>query len=57
MKHTAAITRLPARAADNYADPADDGFISLPELMYMTLQAVQALASYLMAKETWGETH
>ena len=55
MKHVRSLSMLPARAADNTDDPAEDGIISLAELLAMTLDAVEALAAYLLAKETWEE--
>lgn len=56
MKHVERISTLPARAEDNYQNPAEDGVISLSELMYMTMQALQALASFLLTKETAQHT-
>jgi len=55
MKYLRTISALPARAADNFDDPADDSLISMAEFMNMALEAVHALAVYLQVKETSEE--
>ena len=52
MVHLRAISAVPGRAVDDFNDPTSDGFISIPELLNMTYVALQALAAYLLVKET-----
>ena len=49
--HVRTISVLPGRAQDNLDDPADDGVISIAELMNMALEAVGAFVTYMLAKE------
>ncbi|HOZ45015.1 MAG TPA: hypothetical protein PLO37_05200 [Candidatus Hydrogenedentes bacterium] len=59
MRHFTALSAIPVMAADNLDDPAEDGVITANELLDsiggIVIKVVNALVTYLTAKELWEE--